>query len=332
MTEHKELLNLAVDIYKGTTGKYSLAESHEVFLQGLRELNNGKETFSWKDIRDGKCVGLFSFLEDVLTKVSVEGITEDNPLFNYVETKNLAEGDSQIFEIIDECVAVVSKTADGVGQLRRQRFTGGEEITVPTDLYTAKVYEESRRLLSGRINIIDFINAVSKGFKRTINDLVFQGIKSAFDGLETPYKVSGNFSTQVLADVIAHVEAENPGKVAIIFGSTQAVAKIDGIKGADANSAKEDLYTQGYFGRFGRNPVVGMANAHKTGTNDFVLGDDLYIVAADEKFIKFVHEGETLIINDNKLTKNTLAKEYTAAQRFGVAVVITRKAGLYHIG
>lgn len=49
---------------------------------------------SWKDIRDGKCNGLFSIIEVLVNRISEEGLKGDELFMNMIEDRNLALGDN----------------------------------------------------------------------------------------------------------------------------------------------------------------------------------------------------------------------------------------------
>lgn len=325
----KNLIKLAVDSYKGhIAGNYSVDDSMEVLRQALVEANGGSTKLDYRAIRDGKCNGLFAIVEEIINKTVIEGLPESCPLFDYVDYRNLAEGDTNIFEIRDNGLFVVSDIADGTQGLRRQRLTGGEEITVKTQLKGIKIYEELRRVLAGRVDFNELIDKVAESFQKKINNDIYAAVKAGFDGLISPYKESGSFDESKLTAIIDHVGAAT-GKKAFILGSKQAVRKITGVKGADSASAKEDLFAMGYFGHFYTTPIIVMENAHKVGSTDFVLGNDLYIVASDDKFVKFVTEGDTLIIPGDALGNADLSQEYFMAERYGISVVFAEAFGEY---
>lgn len=328
---NKDVIKLAVDAYRGhVAGNYSVDDSMEVLRQALIEANGGSTKLDYRAIRDGKCNGLFALVEEIITKTVIEGLPESCPLFNYVDFRNLAEGDTNVFEIRDGGLFVVADIADGTQGLRRQRLTGGEEITVKTQLKGVKIYEELRRILAGRVDFNELIAKVAESFEKKISEDIYTATVAAFDGLVAPYAENGTFDESKLTAIVDHIEAAT-GKKAYILGSKQAVRKITGVKGADANSAKEDLYNMGYFGHFYTTPIIAMQNGHKAGTTDFILKDDLYIVASDDKFVKFVTEGDTLIIPGEALGNADLSQEYFMAQRYGVSVVMAETFGMYKL-
>lgn len=329
----KNLIKLAIDSYEGhVAGNYSVDDSMEVLHQALVEANCGSTILDYKAIRDGKCNGLFAIVEEIINKTVIEGLPESCPLFNYIDFRNRKEGDTNVFELRDNGVFIVSDIADGTQGIRRQRLAGGEEITVKTQLKGIKIYEELRRILAGRVDFNEFIDKVSEAFQKKITNDMYDAVVSGFNGLVSPYTngTAGSFSESSLTEIIDHVEAAT-GMKAVILGSKQAIRKITGVKGADSNSAKEDLYSMGYFGHFYTTPVVAMQNGHKAGSTDFILGNDLYIIASDEKFVKFVTEGDTLIIPGEPTSNADLSQEYLMAQRYGMKVVMSEQFGVYKL-
>ena len=329
----KNLVKIAIDAYKGhVAGNYSVDDSMEVLRQALIEANGGSTKLDYRAIRDGKCNGLFAIVEEIINKTVIEGLPESCPLFNYVDFRNLAEGDTNVFELRDNCIFVVADIADGTQGLRRQRFSGGEEVTVKTQLKGIKIYEEMRRILAGRVDFNEFIDKVSEAFQKKIKEDMYSAVIGAFNGLVSPYTngSAGSFNEATLVDIIDHVEAAT-GMKATILGSKQAVRKITNVKGADSTSAKEDLYNMGYYGHFYTTPIIVMENGHKPGTKDFILDNDLYIVAGDDKFIKFVTEGDTLIIPTESTQNADLSQEYLMAMRYGVKAVVCAEMGIYKL-
>lgn len=327
----KNLVQIAIDAYKGhVAGNYSVDDSMKALREALVELNGGSTKLDYKAIRDGKCNGVFALVEEIITKTVIEGLADTCPLFDFVEFRNLELGDSNVFEIRDDGLFVIADIAEGTQGIRRQRVTGGEEVPVKTQLKGVKIYEELNRVLAGRIDFNELIDRVAKSFNAKINTDMYNAVVGGFNGLVSPYKDAGAFDETKLAEIIDHVEAAT-GKTAVILGSKQAVRKITGVTGADANSAQEDLYNLGYFGKFHTTPIIAMNNAHKVGGTEFVLGNDLYIIAGDDKFVKLVHEGDTLIINGNPLDNADLSMEYLMAQRYGLATVFSEQFGVYQL-
>lgn len=331
--DKNSLVKIAVNAYKGKQyGNYSTADSMDVLRNALIEVNNGKTSLDYRDIRDGKCAGLFSIMEEIITKTVLEGLPESSPIFQFVEFRNKALGDQDSFVVRENGLFAVADVAEGTQGIRRQRVVGGETIYVTPQLKAIKIYEELNLLLADRIDMNELIDRVSKSFIVKTNNDIYTAFAGTYSKLVAPYQVTGTFAEDKLANLIDHVEAAT-GMTAYIIGSKQAVRKITGIKGADATSAKEALYNVGYYGNFGSNPIIAMQNGHKVGSTDFILNDtDLHVVAGDDKFIKHVTEGDTLIIPGNPMSNADLSQEFLMAQRNNTGIVMSEVFGCYRIG
>lgn len=74
MAEMNEVVKLAVDAYHGNVEKYSVGQSLETLRAALVAANNGNTSLDYRAIRDGKCNGLFTLVEEILTRTVVEGL------------------------------------------------------------------------------------------------------------------------------------------------------------------------------------------------------------------------------------------------------------------
>lgn len=74
MAEMNDIVKLAVDGYRGCVEKYSVAQSQDTLRQALIEANNGKTYLDYRAIRDGKCSGLFTLVETLLSATTIEGL------------------------------------------------------------------------------------------------------------------------------------------------------------------------------------------------------------------------------------------------------------------
>ena len=165
-----ELVKLAVDGYRNRVEKFSVGQSQDALRKALIEANNGSTKLNYRDIRDGKCVGLFSIIEEILSKTVVEGLQGDEFFMNMVDFRNLAEGDQNKFLTEDSNLFVVAKAADGTQGIRRQRLSGMNEASVETVMHVVRIYDELNRVLAGRVDFNDMIRKVSDSFRRQLLD------------------------------------------------------------------------------------------------------------------------------------------------------------------
>ena len=324
MTDMTKIARVAVDAYKGCVKDYSIADSQSLITKALVEVNNGKTYLDYKDIRDGKCPELFSFLEVTLSATVVEGLQGDEYFNALCDFRNVAEGDQNVFSVEDSELFIVADTADGTQGVRRQRLGGVSETAIPTSLKTVRIYEELNRVLAGRVDFNHFINKVAESFRqKLLNDVytLWTGATADQLGGVTYFPEAGAYDEDELLDLISHVEAAAGGKAATIVGTKKALRALkDAI---DSDAAKNDLYNFGYVGKFYGTPVVATPNRHKVGTTDFVFDDDvLTIIAGDDKPIKFVYEGDPIVLMGDPMQNADFTQEYLYGEKYGMGIVL----------
>lgn len=324
MANYNDIVRLAVDAYHGSTAKYSVAESLDTLRQALIEANDGKTFLDYKAMRDGKCVGLFTIVEEILSRTIVEGLQGDEYFNSLVDFRNVALGDRNEFTVVDSNLFEVAEAADGTQGIRRQRLSGQSSTHINTSLKIVRIYEELNRVLSGQVDFNKFIQKVSESFRqRMLNDVytLWTGATADDFGGTTFFPAAGSYNEDALLDLISHVEASAGGKSATIIGSKKAVRKLaPSIQGADSQG---DIYNLGYYGKFFGTPVVVTPQRHKVGSTDFVFKDNvLTIIAGEEKPIKCVYEGQSTILFKDPADNKDFTQEYLYAEKYGMGIIL----------
>lgn len=330
MEDNKILVELARDVYKNKFSheKYSANEATEVLRNKFIDLNGGSKTLNYKALRRNGAE-MFEIIEEILQVTVLEGLPDDNFFSQFVEDKNLARGDQNSFYVPDNTMLVVSEIADGTQALRRQRLDVGTNVPIPTTLKGIKIFEHLSRLISGRVDFNEMLEQIEKAFRVKINNDVYDAFVGSFTSLPAGFTTSGSFDESAMIDIIEHVEAAS-GKQAILAGTRKALRKV--ATGLVSDSAKEDVYRMGYYGSFNGTPMVRIRQVHNVGTYTFKLSeDDIYVVTTDEKPVKFVTEGEALIVTGDALGNMDLTQDYFFAIMYGLGVVITDLYGKYEI-
>ena len=332
------IVRLGLDLRRGVQSfsvdekTYNASEATDALRAALVEANGGETKFNWKTLRRNK-VEIFEIIEELVPAIIQEGLTGNEFWNSHVDYKNLAEGDQNLFSVDDGSLFVVAEVADGIATPRRQRIGKSTDVSVTTTTHAIRIYEEFSRFMAGRIDWNELCNKVASSFQKA----VWQDIYTAFSGVAATSKsagangalgtdyipTAGTWDEDSFLDIIGHVEA-NTGKKPIVLGTAAALKKMT--TAVIADSAKESLYNEGYYGKFYGYDVIKLAQAHTAGTDTFAIADDaLYVVAGDDKFIKFVDEGEA-IIDDRDFTNNAdMTIEYRMIQKWGVAVVFAAK-------
>lgn len=328
--ERNDILSVAIDTIKHKAdAKYSQSQTSEELRAALIEMNDGSTKLNPKTFRPGNA--LYDLVQEIVPVAIEEGIkAEGNPLFEHVDYRNLKDGDTAEFDVEGDAHFVVATAANGIQGVRRQRITGGQTVTIPTVMKIVRVYENLGRLLAGRIDFNKFIDGVAKAFNNHINECIYNainGLSTATEGLDATYVISGTYSEDKLLALVEHVEAAT-GKPARIIGTKTALRKLNVAQNA-SDHYKDDMYDFGCYQNWNGTPVLCMRQAHKPGTNTFALNDNkVWVVAADDKFVKVVNAGDGLLIEHNEAENADLTREYTYAQNLGIGVVIAAKLGV----
>lgn len=338
----KDIVNLAVDLMRGkqtftiadqegVEKTYSAHEAADILREALIDANGGSTKFDRKTLRRNK-VQIFEIIEELVPVIIHEGLEGDEFWMNFVDERNIAYGDVNEFFVPDNSTFIVTKIADGIGTPDRQRIDHGRKVTIETTKHAVRMYDDFGRFMAGRIDWAALCEKVAKSFRQAIWDDIytaFNGITNATLGLNSTYVYAGSYSATNLRTLIAHVEAAT-GETPVLVGTKAALALCEGAEKAD--SAKESMHNAGFYGMFEGTPMVMLKQKHRPGTDTFLLSDTvLYVVAAGDKFIKLVNEGDAYI-DDRDQTRNAdMTMEYFMTMDWGVGLVISGKIGKYSI-
>lgn len=245
----KDLVKVAIDAYHGSVANYSNQEAIEMLRKAAIELNDGKTTLDYKAIRDGKCAGLFTLIEEIIARVVVEDLTGDEYFNTLVDFRNIGAGDKNLFEIEDAALFSVDEIANGTQALRRQRLSGVSTFSIDTKRHGVKIYEELNRMLAGQVDFNKMIAKVAESYRRALLQEIYSlwsGATAADFGDDPAnpiYVVAGTYDEDDLLDIVEHVEAASGGKQAKIIGTKAALRKLaPSIQGADSRG---DIYNMG---------------------------------------------------------------------------------------
>ena len=170
---------------------------------------------------------------------------------NYVDFRNLAEGDENLFITEDDLMFEVSETADGTQAIRRQRLDGSSEQKLATSMKMLRIYDELNRVLAGRVDFNHMISKVSESFQRKVlNDIYALWINATTPGAAggapmgsaVYFPAAGNWNEDTMLTLIEHVEAAS-GESATIVGTKKALRNAK--EGIQSDGAKEELHAMG---------------------------------------------------------------------------------------
>lgn len=283
----------------------------------------------------------FEVIEEIIDVQIAHGLSENEFFNQYVETKNIADGDRNEFWVDDEVLLTVGKTSGDHHDLSIQRLGAGQSYHVDTDVYGIKVGGDIRLFLTGRKDWGAFVSAVADAYMRKVQTMIASQFANGVNLIPVPAVLAGtgtlSSSTKAAFDAIVEkVSAANECPV-VIMGTKTALKKLNGLAGngsADwiATSQKEAVANTGIIGNYEGVALMEIPQkfTDKTLATPIVDNTKLYIMPqVDNKFIKFVDYGETeLEVNTKGSTKDDM-QAYEVQRRMGVSTLMTRYFGVW---
>ncbi len=330
MSKHEDIVTLAIDIHRasqgqGSLGQYSQDQADEALRKALIDVA-GTDKIDYKTMRKFQ-PEIFAILEDTLDILIVEGLT--NQFDQFVEIRNMGWGDSPLFMIDDPQLFHVASVADGTKNLRRQNLDAGT-LTVQVGTHGLKIMAELYRFLAARISWPKMVQKVSESYNKDVALNIYNAIVAALAALPAPYRVAGAFNENNLLEICDHVSTGTDSG-AVIMGAPGALRQVT--MAAASDKWVETHNATSFYSNFNGYPMIALKQAHHIGTDDFIIDNDLLMVVPNmrDKFIKLVVEGESLIFQTPAGENMDLSLEYTFIKKYGIAVVHSKKLGVYEI-
>lgn len=316
-----QLQQLAFDTYKGTlaVNNYSTKQASDVLRQAFLE-RLGLETFSVKEFRRHK-TEIFEIIEETITPILNDRLEQQ--MGEFAEVRNIALGDTIVFDIEDPKLFDVANIARGTNNLRKQRIDNGK-LPVEMERLGIAIYEELERYLSGRIEWSKLVDKVIRSFDREIALRVQNALFAGHTSVAADFIYSGTYDEDQLLRILGNVEAMYGS--AQIVGTKNALAKIQPNYVGEADKSRHNAL--GHLGHYRGYNMIELVQTNVAGTNTPNLTTDLLIIPATEsKFVKILIEGEATI-EENSNNMGDASKEYLFAQNVGVAVALAKYYGI----
>lgn len=292
-------------------------------------------------LKSEKGVHLMEVIEEVIETQIAYGLSDNEFFNNYVESKNLADGDRNEFWVEDkDIILTVSKISGDSHDLSMQRLGAGQSYNVPTAVYGIKVGGDIRLFLTGRKDWSALTDAVSKAFVQKIQTVIATQFANGVNVLPIPATLTGtgalNAGTKAQFDaIIEKVGAANESPV-VIMGTKTALKNLGALYAAGngvnwiAPTQKEAVAHTGILGDYEGTALIEIPQkfTDKTLATPIVDPTKLYIMPqVDNKFIKYVDGGETELTVDQIGDYMDDMQSYEVQRRFGVSVLMTRYFG-----
>lgn len=198
---------------------------------------------------------LFEVIEDVVEDMLVQGWSNDPFFMQYVEMKNLADGDRNEFWTEEEVTLAVAEVSGDHHSILIQRLGEGQSYSVKTNTYGAAVGTDIRLFLAGRKDWSALINAIYKAFDKKIKDTVYAEVMNVGEKLP----VNSMFNKAMVLDeahkedfdqLLSDVSAANDNCEVIIMGTATALKKVGKLTDIEwvSNGMKDAMHEDGKLG------------------------------------------------------------------------------------
>lgn len=331
----KDLVKLCIDTHRGNVRDFSAKDSSEVIRKAFIDML-GTDKPSYKEFR--RCPEAFEIMEEVLDEIMADSFA-DNPFFDqFVEQRNLALGDTNVFYVEDKSILSVAEIAEGTWNTRRQRLDVGQSFPVKTRVYNVHIYEEFLRFVAGRVDFGRMIQKVGEAMNLKMAEEIYANFLGAMAYLPTELKESGSFVEDTMLDIVSHVEIASGYGDIVIAGTKKALKELDasytGVNSFLVSDRMKDEKNQtGLISMWNGYRLLEIPQTHIRNTFDFKLDDKaLFILPANTKPIKMVSEGESLIREKMTAQDNEdMSIEYNFITRYGFSVLFDKALGFYKI-
>ena len=340
---------LLLDAARNEVKEYSAADANKKIVEKFRAALGIADNATRPQIRRAIKANqnlVFTIIEETVEEMILTG-WDSNPFFmEYVETKNLALGDTNDFYVEDDSILSVSKISGNHHNMIRQRLGAGRHFAVTTEWFGLKIYSDFERVLTGAEDWASFILKVTDAVNRYIFDAVYAALKGAKENLGANWVKTGTLEVankETLVKLCQDVSMATGSEV-VVFGTRSALSSLSGM--ADVNWApetvKEEYYRNG--GILGiwegiRVAEIGQglkrgASINSASVEYQVDNTQLYIipVGVANKFIKVVNEGDAQIsqVSDKDVNRD-MSYEYEMQFKMGISVILNTVFGVWTI-
>ncbi len=286
---------------------------------------------------------LFEILEELIDHQVSKGFRNDEFFDEFVDYRNIALGDSIEFYTEDDTLLAVGKVSGGHHDLILQRPAGNTYYTIPVERYGAAVGADIDRYLAGQEDWAKLVDKLAKSFLYIVRNAIYTQVIGAYTQVPVQTGFIGNnqLVKATLDTIIENVAGVNDSDV-YIMGTKTALKKLSELTDVNWRSEgqKEDYARMGRIGSYEGTDLLEIPQRFEINgtTLTRLVRDDILLIMpkADNKFVKFVDQGETEI--DEILEKGEEhgriddVMKYEIQRSFGIAVNVGRYFGAYIIG
>ena len=285
---------------------------------------------------------MFEVIEEVVEELLQEGWQKDPFFMQFVEVRNVADGDAIEFWVEDDVKIAVHKFAGDHHDITVQTIGGGHAFTVTGERYVAAVGAHIRSYLLGNVDFSKMISLIYEAFDLKIKETCYAELADLGNKLPagSPFNLAIQFS-QATKDqfdrLLMNVDIVNGGYGVVILGTRVGLKNLQKFTELEyiSSDMKNELYKTGRLGYYEGTPLIELkqnvkVNSDRTQITDLIANDQLIIlgVRATDKPIKLVNFGNPYsyeVTQRGDRMDDTMKFEYS--EEFGIITIITEYPG-----
>ena len=328
--DRDNIIKLICDYRNKTVEKYSMTEAKQVLREFFTLTTDGRPVMIAKLFRDHPEV--YAIIEEVVERTVPSGLSQNDFFNNWVEVRNIREGDSMDFVIPKKSQLVLADISRGNQSIRRQRIGVTQTIPLVPTPKGIHLYEEMTRLASGRTDINTLIDAIIAAVTQTRLAEVF----AAWNAVTTDdigvdfFPVAGAYDEEALFDLTDLVSAANDGASCVLLTTPRGARKLT--TGVVGEAIKDDFYNYGHTRSWNGIPIHLIPQRFKLNSTTEMLfnNNKVYVIPTTmDRPVKQVIGGDDMLLTGDPTDNSDLTTSVKYITSTATAVITGNKFGIY---
>lgn len=279
---------------------------------------------------------IFEIIEEEIDFRVNEGYQESEWFNALVDERNLALGDAPEFTTESKALFIVGDYSGDNHDITMQQLPAGQAQTLKTSPKTVKIGKDIDLIILGRLDFTDWIEKIAKSYVQYTQAMVCDMAYQAGNKLPAIFKGTGTLAKATKEEFDGKIEMVSAynGTDVVIMGTKTALKKLNALADVDwaSNGQKDSIANTGRLGSYEGTQLIEVPQRVKVGstTGEMLMSNNILLIlpVTEDKFIKFLDEGETEITEVTE--KGALVDDfetYEVSRRIGVGVTLGQYFG-----
>jgi hypothetical protein len=312
------LEKIAYNAVTGEDKEFSSKTSSDLIRKEIFDLMDGE----WNKNKFNHNINLIYDIIEQTLPIASQATLGDR--LNMLADFRTAELGDQIFvKVKNNKVYAVQATADGVGQVLRQKITE-DGFNVPTNWVYITLYDEFTKFMNGDMDFAEMTAKINDAHEQYVGELIYDTIDGSYNDLNTENVYTGASDADEINKVVQSVKKRTGASKVMLIGTETALSNVSDVAGY--SDADKDVFNgMGFYGRFRGNPMMSLPQSARAGSDgevDTINDDQILVVPADEEIVVVAYEGDIDVDSDSRM-KNNKQFELTVGRKVGAHAKIT---------